>query len=404
MEHIKELLQSRIEGVHDPIQRVLLQDVLVDVFGELLRYSEEQFCKLENRLDSEICDTSRLYYIYTGVCKRECLDDTSRCLFEVKTREIYDKGYLGRLFLACEYPVIRQCLLQTYKARVLTDKGEYETTVSLSYCSAYIEALEYLYRQFNLNQKQWHTINCPFLYKMLDVVDVDGKVPSDAVIQKTEIMLGELSEFVINDAVLVWNVQEKMYKTSAEVTAAGKEGIYIHKVPLSDKNAGYLTVLDEEGLFQNVFSDEGLSVRTTKEIYENIELLKIACMDREKDLTELLYPLQTNQRNMRHIDKQALNSHRCIWTKGEVERILSSYEVFKEFEFIDVFMNLKEEADIIDINSFIKEHSLLKSKRKITIILQAKDNKDIFRYEKMFFLLAELQMYTDEYEWLGILR
>ena len=87
MEDVKELLQSRIEGISDPVQKVLLQDVLVDVFGELLRYSSEQFSQLEKRLDEEICDSSRLYYIDTGVCKRDSMDDTSRCLFEMKTEE-----------------------------------------------------------------------------------------------------------------------------------------------------------------------------------------------------------------------------------------------------------------------------------------------------------------------------
>ena len=55
-------------------------------------------------------------------------------------------------------------------------------------------------------------INCPFLYKMLDIVDTKGVVPCDEAVQKVEIMLGELSEYVIYDAVLVWNVQEEIYK------------------------------------------------------------------------------------------------------------------------------------------------------------------------------------------------
>ena len=46
MEHVKELLKSRIEGIHDPVQRILLQDVLADVFTELLQYSEERYAKI----------------------------------------------------------------------------------------------------------------------------------------------------------------------------------------------------------------------------------------------------------------------------------------------------------------------------------------------------------------------
>ena len=151
MEHVKELLKSRIEGIHDPLQRILLQDVLADVFTELLQYSEERYARLENKLDMETGDSLRQYYIYTGVCKREDIDSTSRCLFEIKTSPAYGTGYLGRIFLACGYPVIRQCISREYKAQVITDKGKYETVVSLRYCHAYLDAIGHLYHQFNLS-------------------------------------------------------------------------------------------------------------------------------------------------------------------------------------------------------------------------------------------------------------
>lgn len=404
MEHVKELLKSRIEGIHDPVQRILLQDVLADVFTELLKYSEERYASLENKLDMETGDSSRQYYIYTGVCKREDIDSTSRCLFEIKTGQAYGTGYLGRIFLACGYPVIRQCISREYKAHVITDNGEYETTVSLRYCHAYLDAIANLYHQFNLSQKQWHTINCPFLYKMLDIVDIKGVVPSDEAVQKVEIMLGELSGYVIYDAVLVWNVQEEIYKTSVETAAADNEAVYIHKILLKDKVSGYLAAPEGEDFFWTVFSQDGISVHTRKRTYENIKLLKVAHMDINKDLTGLLYPLQSNYRNMRHTDRQALNNPRCIWTEGGIIRTLSQYEVFNEFEFVDICMDLQGDIPGIDMNNFIKSNLLLKSRRKVALILHPKDSKDIFCYEKMFFLLSELQLCAAEYEWTGILK
>ena len=201
MKHVKELLQSRIQEVEDPVQRVLLRDVLVDVFGELLKYSEERFSGLEEKLDAELSDPSSRYYIYTGICKKDRLDTASRCLFKMQTGEERDAGYLGTLFLACDYPVIRQCLQRTYQAKIETDEGEYETTVSLRYCSAYLEGIERLYQKFLANQKQWHTVNCPFLYKMLDIVDNENVISKDEAVQKVEIAFGELPEFVMVDVV-----------------------------------------------------------------------------------------------------------------------------------------------------------------------------------------------------------
>ena len=63
MEHRKELLKSRISQIQDPVQKRLLQDVLVDVFGELLDYSEETFWNLEQKIDRERSDPDFHYYI-----------------------------------------------------------------------------------------------------------------------------------------------------------------------------------------------------------------------------------------------------------------------------------------------------------------------------------------------------
>ncbi len=404
MKHVKELLQSRIEEVDDPIQRVLLRDVLVDVFGELLKYSEERFSGLEEKLDGELCDPSERYYIYTGICRKDGLDETSRCLFRMQEGEKWEEGILGTLFLECDYPTIRQCLQRMYQAKVETDKGEYVTTVSLRYCSAYLETLERLYHQFLANQKQWHTINCPFLYKMLDIVNIGDVIPEDAAVQKIEIAFGELSGFVRNDLELIWNIQEDLYKTSVEVEAAGKTSVFAHRILLPDADAGYLAVPENEDGFTVIHLDGALSVRTEKEAYKKMKLERIARMTEGKDYTALLFPIQSNQRVMRHADRQALCQPCFLWTRGEIERFLSSYEVFEEFEFVDICENPSAEAERIDMNPFIKTHSFLQKKRKMAVILHAKDGADIFRYEKMFFLVSELQLCTEEYEWTGILK
>lgn len=403
MEHKKELLASRIAEIQDPVQKRLLQDVLVDVFGELLTYSEESFTKLEQKIDRERSDPDFHYYIHTGVCKKDGLDSASRSLFEIPRAKGHALGYLGTLFLACDYVRVLRCLAGTYHAKVETDRGEYLTTVSLTYCRGYQEAFYELYRQFVANRRQWHTVNCPFFYKMLDIIDQEGIVPGDAVIVKVGIELGELSEFVMDDMVLVWNLSEYSCKPEVDVTVAGNTSYYVHQIPLEDSQAGYLAVPEGEDLFSVIFSKDQIIVRTEKEAHHQLKLWKIAQMHEEKDHTVLQFPIQTNSRKFRHADRQALGQPRFLWTKGEVERILSSYTVFGDFDLVDICPDKQGEVEALDLNPFIRLHSFLKQKRKIALLLHAKDQTDIFCYEKMFFLLAELQLCTEEYEWTGIL-
>ena len=85
--------------------------------------------------------------------------------------------------------------------------------------------------------------------------------------------------------------------------------------------------------------------------------------------------------------------------------MLSAYQVFSEFELVDVRTGTQEDKmEVMDMNPFIRVHTFLKQKQKLVLILHARDPADIFRYEKMFFLLAELQLCTQEYQWTGVLQ
>lgn len=404
MEHRKELLKSRISQIQDPIQKRLLQDVLVDVFGELLDYSEQSFLQLEQKLDAERWDPDSHYYIYTGVCKMDGLDPASRSLFKVHTEEYRSAGYLGTLFLACDYLQVQRCLSGIFRAEIETDLGTYQTNVSLSYSHAYQKTFQWLYQQFMANRRTWHTINCPYLYKMLDITDREGTVPREAVIVKVTIDLLEFSDFVMNDMVLVWNLSAQTYRPKVDVSAAGMGSYYMHQIPVEDDGAGYLAAPEGEDLFSVIFSDQQILVRTEKEAHPQLNMLKIEPLYEDKDHTALEFPLQTNRRTFRHADRQALGQPRYLWTKGEVARMLSSYDVFADFELVDIRPDLPGETNPVPMNPFIRVNTLCRQKRKMGIILHAKDHTDIFRYEKMYFLLAELQLCTEEYEWTGILQ
>ena len=408
MEYGKELLVSRISQVRDPVQKRLLQDVLVDVFGELLAYSEECYYNLEQKIDHERRDPDAQNAIYTGVCKKDGLDSASSCLFEIPKEygeeDGHAPGYLGTLFLACDYVQIRGCMEKRFQAQVETDLGDYRTTVALSYSLAWQKTFSSLYQQFMNNLKQWHTINCPFLYKLLDITDQEGVVPRDAVVNRVAIDLGELSGCVMNDMALVWNLKQEVFQPKVDVAVAGHQSYYVHQIPVEERNAGYLALPEGEDLFSVILSENGLLVRTTKEAHPKLKIITIEPMNPEKDHTALTFPLQSNVRNLRHADRQAMGQPRFLWTKGEVERMLGAYEVFADFELEDIRPDLQGDVPALDFNPFIRVHSFLKQKRKMALILHAKDSQDIFRYEKLFFLLAELQLCTDEYEWTGILR
>ena len=191
----RELIDSRIRKIKDPIQKVMLQDILLDVFTQLIDYNDACFQSLEEKLKKEENDSFQSYSVYTAVCKKEDFDEASRFWFQMASGKARRKEHrLDTIFLACSFDCITQCLNRTFTAKVIMENRTETIKVRFAYAKAYADKIDWLYRQFGRNKKKWQTINCPFLYKFLDIIDVDKKISMDVPIQRIELEMGELGD------------------------------------------------------------------------------------------------------------------------------------------------------------------------------------------------------------------
>lgn len=399
MEYDKELIKTRIDQIKDPVQKVMLRNVLQDIFTIIMDYSEDCFGQLECKIDAELVDTEDRYFIYTGVCKKADLDESGSFLFEVQTdMQECDPGTLKTVYLACDYLSIAACLDKTFTAEVETQEHTYQIQVALNYSKKYLSKIQWLYQKFLANKKKWSTINCPYLYKFMDVVDIEQVVPKNEQIQRVILNLGELSEFLYADMILVWNVDELEAETSGQIIPGDKTMLYEHKIELQRKDAGCLAVLEEPETFYTIYNEDKLIIRTEQKSYDNIKLLQIVGFHPEKDNTKLFFSLQSNKRELRSIDSQAEKQKKLTFTIAEFHRILNSYEAYHSLKLKTVVLDDYKNKHSIDCNAFIPSHHFLDKRRQLTLIFHSQDKNDILLYEKMFFLISELQLYTEEYQ------
>jgi|GEM_PF-3536659 len=395
-----ELIKSRIKNIKDPIQKALLRDILYDVVSEMFQHTEDKFGEFQQRIDAELQDDFENYYVYMGLCKREDIDETSRFMFEVDSPE--DEGILGTIFLERDYLTIVSCLNRTFKAIVTTDKNTYDIGVELRYSKNYLSKIEWLYEQFQANKKQWKTINCSFIYKFLDIIDVKDEIPKTEKIVRCEIDMLDLNPFMHSDIVLLWNIQiSNVISEGKVITVPGINSIlHEHKIKAQLDLYAYM-VKDEDMVHDvHVYMENEFIVRAKEKVYE-FTLLRFANLELDKDSTKFFMPLQTNKRVMKYTDRIANQQHIPILTRGEIERIFNQYTAYENLELKDISIKGEHDDSGLNLNPFMKSGQFLIDRKVLLLTFQSSTKEDILLHEKMYFLVSGLQMYFQEYQCIG---
>ena len=119
------------------------------------------------------------------------------------------------------------------------------------------------------------------------------------------------------------------------------------------------------------------------------------------------YELLSNARNLGFVGRYASIKSMVIRTQGEMARILQSYELSKEliFQKVEVKKSYDKLVKTIDFNEFIDDNIRVDAYKKvllITFIAAATVNKeDFLLYDKMSFLVSEIQFLFPEYKCVG---
>lgn len=402
MKYNREFIHSKLEKIKDPVQKNMLQDVLQDVFHQIMDYTEESFQTIERRMEEEVVDTNETYYLYTGVCQKEQIEHIGRSLRVMPEYPIEPAiRVLGTVFLSCDYNVILSVLNQRIKAKAETENQTYQIDVTLNYSMKYLGRIRWLYQQFLNNKKVWHTIHCPYLFKFLDIVDIDNKIPKEEPIHQVILDLPGLEADLHTDMVLVWNIDEFSMKTESYKVPGEGMILFESEVQLPEEKNGYLVYFEEPENFYTILSKEILKIRTEKRGYDSIRFINVLHYDKEKELGILKYPIHSNQRILGFLDKQAERQLRMKCTIGEIKRILMTYQAYGPFTLETVVFDDEEENQGIDYNYFMPFHSFLEKRKRVTFVFIKEGMKEFTDIETMSFFVSEIQLYFEEYRCIG---
>lgn len=418
-------MYERLRKIEDLEQRQLLKDIVSGVFVNLIDYQDEMNRKLEERVFNEIEDVENRFDIYVTLSSKEDVDPIHQCLFPMRPADLETKvidtaqllqslknkeqAVLCTLFLECDSIQIQQLLVEKrrFNGTLVTTEGQVEIKVSLSRNSDYLQEIDKLYPIFQINGLPWKTINHPYAYKFLDVNLVDCPPLN----QDTEIidMIVDLEEYESKkrlDMVPLWNIERHEVKNVGFPIPAIDKINYEHVLSIRKigNEHGYLVEADEENVRYVKRSDNELTIVSPQDKSGVWQLIKIAKMEDEK-IGKLHYELVSNRRIEHFMHKFASKYTANVKTKGEITRMINSFEAAVSVELVDV--------DIVDsfsragfthsANPFLTEMIGENSHKKTMLLkFKAKAKKDFIANDILSFLVSEVQRHFFEYKCVGV--
>lgn len=422
---MKNIIRNRLNRISDLNERKVLKKIITDVYEEIIDYNMEMYKKLEKRIYDEIDDPLDKFYIYSSVMDISDVDPISdffHPMIKDDLNELLNMKELGeklrndekipiaQVFLKCNYLILKEILNKNkiYKGYIKTDKNIYDINIILKQSMKYIKEIENLYHIFQLNSTEWNTLNCPYVYKFVDIIlNSSVNLKQEEEIKEIIVDLEDYEKYKLINKVPVWNIkkiniQDKTFPMPAEdkinnehiisLSNTGNQNGYM--ITLENKEFKYLKRYDSDLVI--------ISSLTEQNIWNLIQIENISNIN--NNIINYDYETVSNKKNLDFIGKFTSLKSLVIRTKGEIARLMTSYELKKDLSFYDIELvnTYSEIIQTMDYNDFIDDNIRVDDFKKILIVKFKTNNKEDFLiFDKMSFLVSEIQMLFPEYKCIG---
>ncbi|WP_438351900.1 normocyte-binding protein [Paenibacillus sp. FA6] len=422
---MKDIVQDRISKMEDLQQRRMLKNMMTGVFLNLVEYQDDLNRKLERRVFDEIEGDDGKHDIFTALCPREELDPIHEFLYPIIPQDaeapVIDMKHivdalgqkeeviLTTLFLQCNYSLIKQ-LLQSdreFKGVLVTQNGRYTVKVRLKQNRTYQDEIEKLYHVFITNGLPWRTINHPYIHKFVDVVltGCDGELEETEEISEVTVHLEEYESYKRVNLIPLWNIQKLELKTGGFPIPAEDRVNYEHVLPLLKTGIrhGYLVNGDQEDIRYIKRTEDEITIVSSRDKSDIWHLLQIA-EPVDTVIGKLAYDVISNRKVEGFIGKYRHKQDQRVRSKGEIIRMIHSFEESKMLELIDHELDESRECRSVtyELNSFVSDH-VRSEQGKTRMILRFRSS--VIRGESQFiledlmsFLVSEIQLAFPEYK------
>lgn len=377
----ESFIYERLKALSGGLERSVYRDIS-KAFEEVVRYNEKALDELKQSLHEELRDVSERFYLYGAVAAAGDVPIVNDFLFPMDDEPA--EGSIATIFCQCSRTRMKEIFGSDQKLVVETEEGAAEITAQIRPCSRYQKKIDELQNIFYENGVFWRTPYLPYVDRFGDVFCRDFN--PDLTVKSVRFESGDVPAGI--GLIPLWNVEPISLKCTVFPIPAIDERNFRHTLRLPFWQDGYVVRMDQA--VKNVFmSSDGLEIISEEKLQRDFDLYRIAV---HRDIKVPHYPLTSNKRRMRHIDRQADNAVSRIRTKAEIGRIVTSYEAAAGLELSGI-----EEGGIGNITGLGSRYQFVPKGRE-SLLLKFRVKKDSFLSEdQVSFLVEEVQSYYPQF-------
>lgn len=377
----ESFIYERLKALSGGVERAQYRDIS-KAFEEVVRYNRDALEELREALRRELQDVSERFYLYGAVAPAGDVSIFNDFLFPMEDGR--PEGSIATVFCQCCADRMRELFAGRREMTVETEDGTFDITAEIKPCGRFHRKIEELRKVFYENGVYWRTPYLPYVDRFGDVF-CEGFQPQSPVRQ---IRFRDEDIPVRADLIPLWNVEPVSLKCTVFPVPAIDEWNYRHTIRLPFAQDGY--VVRREQTVKHVYmSQDGLEIISEEKTQKNFDLYRIAV---RRDINIPHYPLTSNFRQMRHIDRQADHAVYRLGTRAEIGRIVTSYEAGAGLELVEI-----EEGGLGRIGAVDDPYRFNPVGREKILLNFCASSVDFLSEDQVLFLVREVQSYYPQF-------
>ena len=426
---MKNQIAAKLNGISNLEDRLILKNVLNEVFLQMHEHSETMYRQLEDRVFAEMEESPHCYDVYTTAVLRRNIDPVHSFLRPMRTEDLTEKQYdmeriaetalsmkpcpLMKVFFSCDYRKLKQLLTGSpvFHGAIITNEGSIEATFTIQQDTSYLEQVEKLYQDFINNNIPWKTINHPYIFRFAEVIlqKCERQPDKDESIKEIKVDVGEFGQYVHYDVLPLWNVETLQLKANGFPMPCQDKINFEHIISLDGTGVedGYLTVFQELIRYSRR-TKTALNITASaasKETWSVVRIIRPTQGKNEKHD----YSLVSNAKRQEFTDILSQRSLRVIRTEAEIRRLIASFVAAKNLHLsrIEIVSRKAKEADIgesYEMNFFITDEIRRSDyQSKLMLYFTTTDAENFLNCDLMSFVVSEVQWHYPDYKCEGVL-
>lgn len=404
----------------EKISKELLGKSSRTLFMELENYTDLLFEEIKSNLLNIGINKNEKIYTYMILVDTNDKYKYMETFFDmVKAKEDLEENieniYLEDIFINLKYSELEEIQDLNFDGWIKIEENEYLIKVSLEYDERYFNKIKEYYSVFNLNGKEWETLNLSlikraFRVKLLEYnFEMDKNILRNIIEKKYEInyYFEEYEEKILRNKSIMWNIEEKKILSSVFVRPTQKSMSYEYILNYKD-DENILVKNNENSILFTFVKDENklsiISKREKEEIWDIYSVKKVDKIMKNLDSNTICF---NNYYENSFLDEliEKYSKADTMRTESDLRKRFERYDFIKDrmsIAYVTVNKDEKDKMFIYDCNEFMEQDFYRinqKDKMSLNLFIKVKDGEMENEYIEDYFSFIISLIQKDYYEY-----